>query len=79
MSKLEDIMEEIKERIRYDDLNDDINIVPRWFKEKDDKVPHYDEYKKCFLDGVNCQRYTDLTIVSEVLGKYLEEQQNMNQ
>lgn len=71
MINIKNIMQEIKNRIRWDELNDDINIVPKWFKEKQEDIPHYDEYKKCFLDGVNCKQYTDQKIVSDVLETHL--------
>ena len=64
-------MQEIKNRISWDDLNNDIDIIPKWFKEKQEDIPHYDEYKKCFLDGVNCKQYTDQKIVSDVLETHL--------
>lgn len=71
MINIKNIMQEIKNRIRWDELNDDINIIPKWFKEKQEDIPHYDEYKKCFLDGVNCKQYTDQKIASDVIETHL--------
>lgn len=71
MINIKNIMTEIKERISWDNLNDDIDVVPKWFKEKQEDVPHYSEYRKCFLDGVNCKQYTDQTIVSDVFERHL--------
>ena len=71
MINIKNIMEEIKNRIRWDELNDDINVVPKWFKNKKDDFPHRAEYEKCFCDGINCKEYTDQRIVSDVLEKYI--------
>ena len=71
MLNIKEILNELKNKIRWSELNDDIDIVPKWFKEKQEDIPHYDEYKKCFLDGVNCKQYTDQKIVSDVLETHL--------
>ena len=52
-------MEEIKNRIRWDELNDDINVVPKWFKNKKDDFPHRAEYEKCFF---NLQNYLTMQL-----------------
>lgn len=71
MINIKNIMEEIKNRIRWDELNDDIGVVPKWFKNKNDNFPYRADYEKCFCDGLNCQQYTDQRIVSDVLEKYV--------
>lgn len=73
---VEEILNEIKNKIRWNELNDDIDLVPKWFKEEQDAFPRYDEYKSCFLNGVNCKKYTDQKIIDSVLRPYLNENNN---
>lgn len=76
MINIKEILNEIKQKIRWSELNDDINIAPKWFKEGQEDIPHYAEYKKCFLDDVNCQSYTDQKIADSILTPYLNESNN---
>jgi hypothetical protein len=78
MINLKTIMEEIKERIRFDGLNDDIDIVPKWYKDKDDQFAGRINWETCFRNGVNCKEYTDQTIVNEVFEKYINASKNYN-
>lgn len=73
---VEEILNEIKNKIRWNELNDNIGLVPKWFKEGKNTFPRYDEYRSCFLNGVNCKQYTDQKIIDSVLRPYLNKNNN---